>query len=121
MLTRKMQGDTMLFYEEEKLILTVEETEAEGGILMKLKGNLRSDTAHHIQDELDAFVTVGVKVIMDMKEVSFVSPSFLKGILDSQVLIDFFCKGELILRNVPAGTFRELKETGIADLLMIEE
>ena len=121
MLTRKMQGDSMLFYDGENLILTIEETEVDGGILMTLKGDLRSETATHIQDELDAFTTVGVKVTIDFKEVTFLAPSVLNALLNSQQLIDFFRHGEIILRNVSDAVYQEMDETGITELLIIED
>lgn len=121
MLTRKLQGDTMLFYEGEKLILSVDEVESEGCICMVLKGNLVSDSAHHIQDELNAFTSVGVKVVMDFKEVTFVSPSVMYVLLESQTLIDFFRKGEIVLRNISDEVYQMLYAHGITDLLMIED
>lgn len=121
MLTRKMKGDSMLFYEGEKLILTIDETETEGVVLMALKGSLRSEVAHHIQDELDAFTTVGVKVTIDFKEVDFIAPSILNILLNSQQLIDFFKKGEIVLKNIPQAVYQEMDETGITELLMIED
>jgi len=120
-LTRKMDGDNMLFYDKGELILTVEETETENGILIALKGQLKSDTAHHIQDELDAFTVAGVKVTLDFKEVTFAAPSVLNALLNSQQRIDFFRRGEILLRNIPDAVYREMDETGITELLMIED
>lgn len=122
MLTRKMQGDNMLFYDGEKLILTVEETDMEGGgVLMTLKGSLTSETAHHIQDELEAFATVGEKVAVDFKDVTFITSSVLMGFLKAQQTVDAFRKGEMLLKNVPDFVYRQMEEIGIAELLVIEE
>ena len=121
MITRKMEGDSMLFYENGSLILTVEETETENGILMALKGQLKSETAHHIQDELDAFTVVGVKVVLDFQDVTFASAAVLNALLDVQQRIDQFRQGEMVLRNVSDSIYRDMDETGIAELLMIEE
>ena len=121
MLTRKMQGDSMLFYEGDTLVLTVEETDLDDGVLMKLIGALKSEATHHIQDELDAFTTVGVKVIIDFKDVTFVSASVLYALLNAQQLVDYFRKGEIILRNISDSIYQEMDSTGITELLMIEE
>ena len=121
MLTRKIDGDSMLFFDEDNLILTVDEVDHNGGILMVMKGQLRSDTAHFIQNELDAFTTVGVKVWLDFKDVSFVAPSFLSSLLNAQQLVDYFHKGEIVLRNIPDPVYEEMDETGITELLMIED
>lgn len=121
MLIRKIDGDTMNFYDADTLILTVEEVDYNGGILMAMKGQLRSDTAHFIQNELDAFTTVGVKVWLDFQKITFVAPSFLGALLNAQQLIDFFRKGEVILRNIPDFVYHEMDKTGITELLMIED
>ncbi len=121
MLTRKMQGDSMLFYEGDELILTVEEADQDDGVLIKLKGSLKSEVTHHIQDELDAFTTVGVKVTIDFKEVTFASASVLHALLNAQQLIDFFRKGEIVLRNIPDSVYQEMDTSGITELLMIED
>lgn len=111
----------MVFQDGDVLILTVDEVDFQGGILMVLKGQLRSDTAHFIQNELDAFITVGLKVWMDFKEVTFVAPSFLSALLNSQQLVDFFHKGEIVLRNIPDAIYQEMDETGITELLIMED
>lgn len=121
MLTRKIDGDTMNFYDGDTLVLTVDEVDFNGGIMMAMKGQLRSDTAHFIQNELDAFTTVGVKVWLDFKEVTFVAPSFLGALLNAQQLVDFFRKGEVVLKNIPGSVYQEMDKTGITELLMIED
>lgn len=123
MIRREINGDSMLFYDGDTLTLTVEELDYNGGILMALKGQLRSDTAHFIQNELDAFTTTanGVKVWLDFKEVTFAAPSFIGSLLNSQQLIDFLRKGEIVLRNIPDSIYQEMDETGITELLMIED
>ena len=95
MLTRKIQGDSMLFYKDNTLVLTIEETDSDGSMIMSFKGDLVGDTAHHIQDELDAFTTVGVKVILDFKEVTYLAASVLNALLNAQQLIDFFRHGKV--------------------------
>lgn len=111
----------MFFYDDDTLVLTVDEPDCDGGILMVLKGQLRSDTAHFIQNELDAFTTGGIKVWLDFKEVTFAAPSFIKSLLDAQQLVDFFRKGQIVLRNIPDFLYDEMDESGITELLMIEE
>lgn len=121
MIQREVNGDSMFFYDGDVLILTVDELDYNGGIQMVLKGQLRSDTAHFIQNELDAFTTVGMQVWLDFKEVSFAAPSFLNALLNAQQLVDFFRKGKIILKNIPDPIYQEMDETGMTELLMIEE
>lgn len=122
MLTRKMEGDSaQSFYDGDKLVLTIEETDtAEGNILMALTGDLRSDTAHFLQDELNEFTTACISVTIDFKNVSFVAPSVLNALLNAQQYSDKIRRGRMVLRNIPDAVYQEMDETGITELLMIE-
>ena len=120
MLTRKIQGDSILFYKDDALILTIDETEDNDRVILSLKGDLLSDAAHPLQDELDAFTTVGTKLILDFKDVAYAAPSIFVALLNVQQLIDFFRHGEILLKNIPADLYHEMDEIGITELLMIE-
>lgn len=121
MIRREINGDSMFFYDGDRLILTVDELDYNGGILMALKGQLSSDTVHYIHNELDAFTTVGMKVWLDFTEVSFAAPSFLIAMLNAQQLVDFFRKGEIVLKNIPDDIYQEMDKSGMTELLIIED
>ena len=82
---------------------------------------MRSDTAHPFQDELNEFTTAGVPVTIDFKEVAFVAPSVLNALLNVQQLVEQLHQGRIVLRNIPDAVYQEMDETGITELLMIEE
>lgn len=121
MLTRKIEADSMLFYDGDTLVLTVEETDLDGGVLLTMKGEIRSDTTHHIQDELEAFISVGLKVTIDFTDAAFIAPSVLNALLNVQQLADFFRKGEIVLRHLPDEIYQKMDANGITELLMIED
>ena len=121
MLKQKIVGDTMLFYRDDKEVLSVEETEQDGGILMKLRGELLSECAQPLQDELANLISVGVKVVIDFSGVEYVSAASMNAMLDSQHLIDYFRRGSLILRGVPDPVYRLMDKYGLTELLMIED
>ena len=58
---------------------------------------------------------------VDFKEVDFVVPSVLYALLNSQQLIDYFKRGEIVLKNIPDAVYQVMDETGICELLTIEE
>ncbi len=111
----------MTFFQGDTQILRVEETDTESGILMTLKGSVTSESAYYIQDELDAFIALGIQVTIDFSQADFVAPSVLNALLDSQLLIDFFRRGRLLLRGVSDALYQEMVEANIQDLLLIEE
>ena len=120
MLIRKIQGDMIQFYEDESLVLTIDEQDTNDGILMRFKGALKSEFSDHIQDELDAYTTIGMKVFIDFKEATFISASLLNALLNCQQLVDYFRNNEIILKNIPQSVYLEMDRTGISELLMIE-
>lgn len=122
MLTRKTEGSTSFFYDGSALVLTADEKMVDGALLMTLSGKLRTDAAHFIQDELDAFVTLGIKVIVDLKDVTFITPTVLHAFLSTQQNIDMLGKGELRLRNAPEQVLSEMEKVAInAELLMMDD
>lgn len=121
MLTRKIEADSMLFYDGDTLVLTMTETETGKDVCITFQGELRSDTTHHIQDELEAYVSVGARIILDFGAVTFVSASVLDALLDVQQLADFFQKGNIVLRNLTDEVYQIMDKRGLTDLLTIEE
>jgi len=120
MIVRKVQGDSIQFFENDTPVLTIEEPDADDGVMMILKGALKSEFADHIQDELDAYTTIGIKVLIDFKEATFVSAALLKALLNSQQLVDYFRNNQIVLKNIPHAVYREMDKSGISELLMIE-
>lgn len=119
MLNRKMENDTILFTDGTATVLAVQETMTEQGILMKLSGELRSDVAHDIQDELIALTTVGADVLVDFEQVCYITPTTQHIFLRAQQKMDAMGKGSLTLCNLPDVIYREFEKTGTSELLMI--
>ncbi len=120
MLTRKLEGDAIVFYSGANRILTVQELMTENGVLMNLTGELRSDTAQSILDELTAFATVGVKVTVDFSKVTFISSAVMDALHKVQKTLDDMGAGELLLRALPPEIYRKFWDTGMSELLRIE-
>lgn len=121
MLTRVIKEDSMFFYDGDTLVLSMKEEEKNKDVCITLQGELRSDTTHHLQDELEAYVSVGSRIVLDFGGVTFVSASVLDALLDVQQLVDFFQKGAFILRNVTDEVYQAMDRRGLTDLLTIEE
>ena len=121
MLKRIIKADSMLFYDGDTLVLSMTEKEMDKDVHIAFEGELRSDASHHIQDELEAYISVGSRIILDFGAVTFVSASLLNALLDVQQLADFFRKGSLVLRNLSDEIYQAMDKRGLTDLLMIEE
>ena len=122
MLIRKQSGDVISLSNEDGIVLSVEEKECDGSICMTLKGKLVSESAHLIQDELEAFISIGLSINLNLKEVTYISPSVMFALLNAQMLTDnYFQNAEFTLQSVPAPIYQALYAQGITDQLMIED
>lgn len=121
MLNRKIEGNSIVFRNGSLTVLTIEESETDNGIVMALKGELRSDVAHELMDELTALATVGVGILVDFSGVTYITSTILDVFLSVQQLMDSIKKGSLVLCKMPSAIYQEFEKTGTAELLLIED
>ena len=120
MVIRNVEDDVITYYDGAQAFAIINETETDDGILMTITGALRSDIANDLLDELIAFTTVGVNVIIDFEKVEYLSSTTQHVFLRVQQKMDSMGKGTLTLRKLPPNIFREFEKTGASELLMIE-
>lgn len=120
MLTRKIEGDSIVFYDDGAAVLTVTEKECDELVTVEMKGELRGDTAHEVQDELVALATVGVNIAVDLAGITYIAPTAQHIFLRTQQKIDSIGNGSLILTGLSDTIYREFEKTGISELLMIK-
>lgn len=120
MLNRKIDGESIVYDDGTTVVLTIGEKSADQGIILSLNGQLRSELAHDIQDELVALATVGANIVVDFEKVTYISPTTQHIFLRVQQKMDTMGKGTLLLRKLPKEIFLEFEKTGASELLMIE-
>lgn len=120
MLERILEGDSIIFRNGSVTVLTIAEKETDMGVDMQLQGELRSDVAHELADELTALATVGISVVVDFTGVTYITSTILDVFLSVQQLMDSMNKGSMVLKNMPTNVFQEFEKTGISELLLIE-
>lgn len=120
MAKRRIEDDTIMFYDGATQFLTIKESDTENGILLTLVGELRGEVSHDLLDELVSFVTVGVKVVVDCEKVTYIAPSNEQVFLDTQHKIDDMKKGDLTIRNLPPNIYQEFHKNGTPEVLKIE-
>lgn len=121
MLNRKYEEDSIIFSDGATHVLTMGEKAEENSVLITLDGQLRSDVAHDVQDELIALTTVGADVVVDFAKVTYISSTTQHIFLRAQQKMDSMGKGSLTLRNMPEAIYREFEKSGTSELLMIED
>ena len=120
MICRKIEGDSICFFDSSSNFLTIQEEEKEDSVLLTIAGELRSDVAHDLLDELIALATVGVNIRVDFGKVTYITPTVQHVFLRVQQKMDSMGKGTLTLRNLSQTIYHEFESTGTSELLMIE-
>lgn len=120
MIHRKIEDDSIVFADGSSNFLTIQEKETEEAIQLFIAGELRSDVAHDLLDELIALATVGANVSIDLEKVSYITPTIQHVFLRVQQKMDSMGKGTLTLRKIPQTIYKEFEATGTSELLMIE-
>lgn len=104
-----------------KQILAIEEKVCDEGFQLTLSGSLTSDTAYHLQDELDAFISLNKSVKVDFAGVTYISAAAIQSLRNNQRYIDDFRMGKLTLQNVSNEIYEQIDKLGVAELLPIED
>lgn len=120
MVYRKIENDAIVFIDGSTNFLTIQEEETEEAILLMIDGELRSDIAHDLLDELIALTTVGANIKVDFEKASYITPTIQHVFLRVQQKMDRLGKGTLTLRKLPQAIYQEFEATGTSELLMIE-
>ena len=120
MLNRRIEDDTIIFSEGANVFFSVEEKETDQGIQLVLSGEMRSNVAHDILDEMIALTTVGANILVDFGKVTYISPTAQHVFLRVQQKMDEMGKGMLTMAGLSDEIFQEFERTGASELLMIE-
>ena len=113
--------DCLRFVDGDRTVLTMQEEEIEGGFILKLSGELRSDVAHDVYDEMVALITVGMDIIVDFEGVTYITATTQDIFRRVQIKSDELGKGSLTLCHLPRKILAEFESTGASELLMIED
>lgn len=112
---------TTAFYDGQQCILTITETMKDDTIYMSFQGELRSDVANPLLDELTALIIADKSINLNFRDVSFISSAIMFQLLNAQRKIDEIHKGKMILSEVPSPVFDAFRKVGLEDLLWFEE
>lgn len=118
--TKKIEGDTIAVYEGGRKEFWIQETAGEKYVKVCLGGQLKTDYVHEFSDELMALVSIGMNLILDFSEVTYISSYFMKALLELQQTMDGKDAAELILVKIPEDIGEEFEKTGFSELFDIE-
>lgn len=118
---RKVENDTLYLLDNGTEVLSIEESVDGNNALIKLAGMMRSDTAHDLQDELVAFITMDMALTLDMSKLTYISSTCQQVLLAVQQKMDELGKGSLLLTKMPPKLKAEFDSVGFSHLLDIED
>ena len=120
-LKRKTVDGVLCLMDGKNIVLAMEEKQEEQTLTIILKGNLRSETLHSFQDELSALASFGLDIVLECKEVSYISAACVDALIRIQQKMDDVGKGSLTILDLPEEILSEWKMKGINQVLMVEE
>ena len=117
---KRIEEDSISFSDENGLFLTVNESATTKTALIEISGELRSEVKHEFQDEMEALISVGLNLDLDLSKVSYVTYSYLRVLIMLEQIIE---KKNHQMRLInPSDCVKEmLVKTGGIDLLLVEE
>ena len=120
MLTVSLQGGTLIFSRGEETVLRVTPQPQENAMVLQLSGQVLSDTAYPLQDELESYLSLDIPIRLDYSQVTFLSASAQEMLLNVQKLSEDSGRGELKLCSVPDSVYMELEHNNMTEHLYIE-
>lgn len=116
--TVEMKEDQLLLKENGETLCWLRETVAEDHVFVEMGGKLRGDTAYVFLDELNALVSVGMSLELDLEKTEYLSNAHIQAMRVVQRSVDK--KGKtLVLKNLSPQASAALDAVGAAALFDI--
>lgn len=119
-ITRKVEGNKIAFFANGAEFFSYTEALDGDKIAIAVKGELRSEAAVALQDEMMGLINFGKKLEINMAELNYISSAGQQAFLQVQCAIDKGAHSELCIIKTPDAIFQEFKKTGTSELLDIE-
>ena len=86
-----------------------------------LDGEVVSEVASALYDELHALLSVGVGVILDMKKTTFLTPGFMEDLIRLEHKAESGNFDSMPIQNVSKALYDEIRKAGFTKSLDIEQ
>ena len=118
-INRRTEGNC-LFLEDVngKTIVILKEILQGKELTIELNGSLTSDSTHDFEDEIVAFSIMCERIILDFKELTYISNSIIKILLQLEHMMEAK-DGELIIKNMGDKVRTSFEEMGLEDVFYI--
>ncbi len=116
-----VENDRIVLKDRGETVMTMTEIIKNNIVEIQLEGKMRNDVRHFLGDELKLLILLNKTIIIDMKNVTYLSAACSEVLLDMQQAIDENESGSMCLKNIPSVIFKEMRDKGLTELLMIEK
>lgn len=107
--------------DDDNVIISMKEEYADGTMQVNCSGELKNEVAHDFEDEIMAALSICKKTIIDFSQVNYIGSLALSSLLSAQQIIDQIGNKELVLVNLSDSVKQKLTESGLIEVLMVEE
>lgn len=121
MLSRTIEGNIIRYTCGAETVLLMEEKITDVSVLVSVCGELRSELAWDLQDELTAFAVCGMEIRLDLGKVNYISNGVQTALVRVQQCIESGEKGSMVLTGLSPQVREALESTGMIDCLEILE
>lgn len=121
MLTVSVQEGALEFHRGDERLLRSQPQPREHSIVLKLTGEIVSDTVYPLQDELESYLSLGICVELDFAEVTFLSTAGQEMLLNVQQFAENVRGCEMRLVHVPDAIYDALDSLNITEHLLIDD
>ena len=118
---RRMNNEVLEICDENnEVILSIEEKAIDNGIEIYLKGELKNEVAHELEDEVMAALSVCKRIVINFENVTYIASMSLKSLLSIQQIIDEIQESSMLLTHVKPEVMAIFEESGFSEILEIE-
>ena len=116
-----VKDNSISLMDQGNVVLRMTETIEDNAVEVALEGDMRSDTAHALGDELKTLVLLEKDLTLNLQKATGLSTSCCQAFLSIQQTIDNNEKGSMKLIGVPAVLLAKMGSSGLTALLQIED
>jgi len=115
MVRRRMKDDILeLLDGEENVVLSAREFLRDGTFVVQLRGRLKNELAHAVEDELSAAICAHLPLELDLHELEYLAGMGIRALMNVQQLADETEGAAFRLVNVPARLAAQLRSVGFS-------
>jgi len=121
MVDRRINNGILELYDNEIIIMTIEEKIENDEMIILISGEVKNEVAHEFEDEIMTGFSVMKKIKLDFSKATYIGSLALRALLSLQQMIDVLPNSNMIIVGLKEQVKQAFNESGFYDILNIEE